>query len=904
MRATRKSKALALFVAISLSMFGVPMGYADETMGVEGVSVETAEEVSSLPQESTEVEKEATLDETVGADDQGLTQEDERATAEGYVTEEQGDAALQRQNPESSSEASDEEEGVEGAEAFDTPLEEGTYLVRSSLADGYVFDVVNGSTENGASVQLYQSNMSAAQRFSVTFDQRGLYTIQSENSGKVLDVANGSMKPGAKIQQYESNGTSAQKWIVTQNENGTFSIASAADSEYVLDVAGGLAQNGSRIQLYSGNGTAAQQFAFIPVDPDVPSRDVVEPGVYALSSCLDAALVVDVKGASLDNGATTQLHVDNGSMAQMFYVAIDDQGYAVVQNVNSGKVLDVASGNLVAGTRVQQWEKNDSDSQRWALSAQPDGSYVLISKANGLALDVQGGQASTGAILQTYTPNGTIAQSWNLVPVATLMQDGIYTLSPVLDSGKTLDIVNGSNQPGASVQVWTSNGTPAQKFRVTNAPVVVDGVSQQGVVLQSMVSGLFLTATGQAVSIEQRVDGDARQVWMPRVAKSGGITLENAAGGLVLDVSGGSAHDGCIIGAYTPNDTPAQAFRPVQAEPVESGGMYELVSSADGRALDVVDASRSNAANVQAWTRNGSGAQAWTIEGVGDGFYRIINARSGKVLDVANGSASAGANVQQYQWNGSAAQKWRVVVNEDCSLTFVSGLGDYALDVSGGGGFDGANVQIYTDNDSAAQKWRVVPTTYVRQDFEDLIGSFTTYSSNTWNGTYNMQKALDEFNGIILQPGESMSFYGVTGRCGAAEGYLPAGVVGGIGYGGGICQASTTIYGAAIRAGFGIVDRQNHSVPSVYVPIGLDAMVSWGSSDLVVRNDTGYPAKIVTYTYDNVLTCEIWGIQADWYDSIEPVSWYTSSSSAAAQRIYYKNGTAVYTEWLPSSYYW
>ena len=60
-------------------------------------------------------------------------------------------------------------------------------------------------------------------------------------------------------------------------------------------------------------------------------------------------------------------------------------------------------------------------------------------------------------------------------------------------------------------------------------------------------------------------------------------------------------------------------------------------------------------------------------------------------------------------------------------------------------------------------------------------------------------------------------------------------------------------------------------------------MVNWGTSDLVVRNDTDYPAKFVIHTYDNVLTCEIWGIQPDWYDYIEPISWYTSSSSANAQ---------------------
>ncbi len=51
-----------------------------------------------------------------------------------------------------------------------------------------------------------------------------------------------------------------------------------------------------------------------------------------------------------------------------------------------------------------------------------------------------------------------------------------------------------------------------------------------------------------------------------------------------------------------------------------------------------------------------------------------------------------------------------------------------------------------------------------------------------------MMKALNEFDGVVLWPGETMSFFGIAGPCGWAQGYLPAGVVGGIGYGGGICK--------------------------------------------------------------------------------------------------------------------
>ena len=187
--------------------------------------------------------------------------------------------------------------------------------------------------------------------------------------------------------------------------------------------------------------------------------------------------------------------------------------------------------------------------------------------------------------------------------------------------------------------------------------------------------------------------------------------------------------------------------------------------------------------------------------------------------------------------------------------------------------------------------------------FGTRMSQFTTVSTNNSNGTYNMSKALKSFNQVVIQPGQTISSFDIAGPCGKAEGYLPAGVVGGIGYGGGICQASTTLYGAALRAGLTIVERRNHSVPSTYVPIGQDAMVNYGSSDLKIRNDFNFPVKLVTYTKGKTLYAEVWGTQPSWYDYVSIESWWSGSRSAVAYRKYIKNGQVVKTEQLPSSYY-
>lgn len=184
-----------------------------------------------------------------------------------------------------------------------------------------------------------------------------------------------------------------------------------------------------------------------------------------------------------------------------------------------------------------------------------------------------------------------------------------------------------------------------------------------------------------------------------------------------------------------------------------------------------------------------------------------------------------------------------------------------------------------------------------------LISSFSTHATSGEGSWFNMKRALAQFNGIVVKPGATLSFNGTTGYCGPQNGYVLGGVVGGMDYGGGICQASTTLYGAAIRAGMDIIQRRNHSIASTYVPRGLDAMVNWGTSDLKVRNNFSFPLTIRTWTQGRDLYVEIYGADPEWFDTVEVNAWITGAHSASASRTYYKNGKKIRTESLPNSYY-
>lgn len=234
---------------------------------------------------------------------------------------------------------------------------------------------------------------------------------------------------------------------------------------------------------------------------------------------------------------------------------------------------------------------------------------------------------------------------------------------------------------------------------------------------------------------------------------------------------------------------------------------------------------------------------------------------------------------------------------------------------------------------------RVLPSTRVTEELKNqtqLLSSFSTVSTNSADGNHNMALALSKVNGTVLQPGQVFSYNRTIGNSTtAAGGWRKAGaLLNGetvMEYGGGICQASTTVYGAALRADMEITTRYNHRWPSSYVPIGQDATVSYGSLDFCFRNNSGSPIYIWANMSGATLTVKFYGKPSNEWDSIEIVSQKTETvaapetiyqddptldagtqkqkiqsrngSRATATAVYYKNGQVVKRKALHSSYY-
>ncbi len=127
----------------------------------------------------------------------------------------------------------------------------------------------------------------------------------------------------------------------------------------------------------------------------------------------------------------------------------------------------------------------------------------------------------------------------------------------------------------------------------------------------------------------------------------------------------------------------------------------------------------------------------------------------------------------------------------------------------------------------------------------------------------NIDNASQKLDGLVISPGEMISFNTVVGERSESNGFAKSWEIfkGEMveGVGGGTCQAASTFHAAAFFAGFDVLERLPHSRPSAYIPMGLDSTVVFPSVDLKVRNPHPFPVVVHAKTDGNKLRIELLG---------------------------------------------
>lgn len=357
-----------------------------------------------------------------------------------------------------------------------------------------------------------------------------------------------------------------------------------------------------------------------------------------------------------------------------------------------------------------------------------------------------------------------------------VLADGTYNIQSLVNPNYVLDIYGGYTTNGANVQLYRSNDTEAQLFKVTHD-------SQGYVTFTNVKSGKVLDVYGSTKKNNQNIwqfssNGSRAQKWIVKPDGNGYVIISALDSNYVLDLSTGKAVNSSNIQLYTYCGSNAQRWKfsklvskidklnslAQSNKNVLADGTYVISTALSSNyVLDVYGGYTWNKANVQLFAKNGTDAQAFKVTHDSQGYVTFTNVNSGKVLEVAGSRVGNNANVQQYSLDGSRAQKW-VVQKNGSGYTIISALDpNFVLDLSGALIMNGRNIGLYQNNGSKAQQWNFSKhmTDRERCDLfaaqnKDKIADGVYYIKNK-----NVNYALDVYGGS-LYGGANVQLYSLN----------------------------------------------------------------------------------------------------------------------------------------------
>lgn len=144
----------------------------------------------------------------------------------------------------------------------------------------------------------------------------------------------------------------------------------------------------------------------------------------------------------------------------------------------------------------------------------------------------------------------------------------------------------------------------------------------------------------------------------------------------------------------------------------------------------------------------------------------------------------------------------------------------------------------------------------------DVIYGFTTFYDEDYGEeladarAFNIDVSCQRIHDVVLQPGDRFSYNELCGPYRKSNGYMLAPNISevGTGYGGGVCQLTTTLYNVLLPLPMQIEERRVHQKSGVvYVPQFFDAAVG-SYSDLIFQNTMPYSIRIFAKPQNGAIT--------------------------------------------------
>lgn len=193
-----------------------------------------------------------------------------------------------------------------------------------------------------------------------------------------------------------------------------------------MDLSAARVQNQSNIQTYLSNDTVAQRWVFNKYETPRQKLDnmvkqynaAIEETTYVISNYGNSKYSIDVSNGSKTNQANVWTYQSNNTAAQKWKVKKDSVGYITFINIGSNKALDVACTNANNNKNIWQYEYNDTYAKKWVAKKNVDGSLTFVSALDpNYVLDISAGRVTNTQNIQLYQSNGTNDQKFKLTKI-------------------------------------------------------------------------------------------------------------------------------------------------------------------------------------------------------------------------------------------------------------------------------------------------------------------------------------------------------------------------------------------------------------------------------------------------------------------------------------------------------
>ena len=592
-------------------------------------------------------------------------------------------------------------------------IEEGTYEILSNINTDISFDIVDGSYDNGAKIQLWQYVGAEQQKFNLIYVSDGYYKIQNKQTGKYLSVESTNPAWGSNITQEDARDDDTQLWLLKKQAENVYTILSKCGN-LAIDIPDWNCINGIKPQLWGLNDESTAQQFYLRLRNEIQPEKTIENGMYKIVTKINLNQAFDITDGSNADGVQIELWQYVNSLQQVFYVEYGQDGYYKITSKLTGKVLAVENVDVYNGVKVIQQTETGADTEKWIIEDKGDGSYSLISKCNNYCVDIPNGDISNGIKLQMYEDNGTDSQKFLFQSIKGFdtIEEGTYRIAASSKEILSFDIDCGYKDNGANLQLWDWVGETSYqqqfnlKYNTDGTYTIVNLNSGKALDVQN---GGY--APGTNVWQYEQNNTDA-QKWILQKNENGTYSFISKLNSLYLNISG-EPQNGSNIEVNTESNTSNQQFilykQTTKTERYLDDGIYRIATKLNNNlGFDIQDGSTQNGANIQLWQYVAKSQEEFKVQ-YENGYYYIISQLSDKVLQAGQNNLIE----QQDKNDSNDLQKWILIPDGTGAYNIINKANGLYMDVKDALYQNGNKIQVTTPNGNIAQLFQFIDVSII-----------------------------------------------------------------------------------------------------------------------------------------------------------------------------------------------